>query len=111
MQLLDQLDDVLGSKNLRDISWPMVRMPMNSVCWVPYGKLPMACGFEEVNCFSVFPWAVGDLLAHGMTEEDGTEFLFDATKKMLAKHSDKDPWQQIAKAFAEFVEQSVPKPE
>ena len=55
MQLLDQLDDVLGSKNLRDISWPMVRMPMNSVCWVPYGKLPMACGFEEVNCFSVFP--------------------------------------------------------
>ena len=111
MQLLDQLDDVLGSKNLRDISWPMVRMPMNSVCWVPYGKLPMACGFEEVNCFSVFPWAVGDLLAHGMTEEDGTEFLFDATKKMLAKHSDKDPWQQIAKPFAEFVEQSVPKPE
>ena len=49
------------------------------------------------------------MLAHGMKEEDGTEFLFEATEKMLIKNSDKDPWSKIAKPFAEFVEQSVPK--
>ena len=103
LQLLDQFDDMLAAKALREHVWPCCILKKGEVAWVPYGSLPLVCGPEELNTFAILPWVSSALYksaAH--VAESGTEFLCAAMTAQAKRHPDAQPWNIIAGPLSEF---------
>ena len=104
IQLLDQLDEALENKKVREISWPMMAVAKGQTCWIPYGTLALVCGADEVASFTVIPWVNSTMYGAAKQRGEATEFLADALCKYLKKNDDKPGLKQLCPAVSRFLD-------
>jgi hypothetical protein len=103
IDLLDQFDDALAGKRLKDVSWPMMVLAKGGTCWIPYGTLALVATYEEVGSFTVFPWANKAMLVAAKKRGEACEFLTDALVKYLKKNEDKTGLKKLCPAVVDLV--------
>ncbi len=83
--MLDQIDEALENKKVREIAWPMMVVKKGQTCWIPYGTLALACGSDDISTCAVIPWVNSTMHGAARKRGEAADFFADALTKYLKK--------------------------